>query len=246
MSKQTGLLICSFLLLVILSACSSGEQTVSSEKSIDRGSNSGASVGTEMMDTKRIVETEQIVMKPERVYKVVIDPGHGGEDPGATAVNGHFEKEFTLSMSKAIADVLEQDPEIQVDLTRTDDTFISTHELYRPKLANELNADLFISIHGNTFDDSSVSGTESFYYHDESLAFAEVIHRHVAAATGFKDRGVKKASYFVLRETNMPATLLELGYLTNPGNQGQMWSSAFQQSVASAIHEGIREYLKLD
>ncbi|MFF2014620.1 N-acetylmuramoyl-L-alanine amidase [Paenibacillus sp. NPDC058177] len=246
MSKQMGLIICSMLLLVILSACSSSNHTESSGTIIGRGSNTGAPVSSEMMDTKRITDIGQTVNKPGKIYKVVIDPGHGGEDPGATAVNGHFEKEFTLSMSKAIADVLEQDPEIQVELTRTDDTFISTQELYRPKLANELNADLFISIHGNTFDDSTVSGTESFYYHDESLAFAEVIHKHVAQATGFKDRGVKKASYFVLRETHMPAALLELGYLTNPENEGMMWTAAFQQSVAAAIHAGIREYLQLD
>ncbi|MFF2908397.1 N-acetylmuramoyl-L-alanine amidase [Paenibacillus sp. NPDC057934] len=245
MSNRMGLILYSFLLLVILSACSSNA-TESIGTSTGRGSDSKAPASSELMDTKRITDIGQTVNKPGKVYKVVIDPGHGGEDPGATAVNGHFEKEFTLSMSKAIVDVLEQDPEIQVELTRTDDTFISTQELYRPKLANELNADLFISIHGNTFDDSAVSGTESFYYHEESLAFAEVIHKHVAQATGFKDRGVKKASYFVLRETTMPAALLELGYLTNPENEGMMWTSAFQQSVAAAIHAGIREYLQLD
>jgi N-acetylmuramoyl-L-alanine amidase len=245
MTKRISFIIGYFLMFVVLSACSSNP-TVSSGKSIGRGSDSGTAAGSEMADTKKITDHRQTATTSEKVYKVVIDPGHGGEDPGATAVNGRYEKEFTLNMSKAIAALLEQDPQIQVELTRTDDTFISTHELYRPKLANELNADLFISIHGNTFDDSSVSGTESFYYHDESLAFAEVIHKHVAQATGFKDRGVKKESYFVLRETNMPAALLELGYLTNPENEGKMWTSAFQQSVASAIHEGIREYLKLD
>jgi beta-glucosidase/6-phospho-beta-glucosidase/beta-galactosidase len=110
------------------------------------------------------------------------------------------------------------------------------------KYANEINADLFVSIHGNTFDDSSVTGTETFYYHNFSKSFAEIIHNHLIQATGFKDRGVKKEEFFVLTDTDMPAVLLEIGYLTNPQDESEMLTEAFQTRVAQAIVDGIKEY----
>jgi N-acetylmuramoyl-L-alanine amidase len=240
MRKWSIVIVSILVILLMMSACSSGNQALSGDT--DTSKERGATGGKRMNEVNKVSSD-----KPAGpVYKVVIDPGHGGEDPGATAVNGRYEKEFTLSMSKEIVALLEQNPQIQVEMTRTEDTFISSEELYRSRFANELEADLFISIHGNTFDEASVSGTESFYYHDESQAFADIIHKHVVKATGFKDRGVKQESYFVLRETNMPAVLLELGYLTNPHNEGEMWTPAFQQSVAAAIYEGIKEYLQIN
>ncbi|MFD2878973.1 N-acetylmuramoyl-L-alanine amidase [Paenibacillus rhizoplanae] len=145
-----------------------------------------------------------------------------------------------------MAATVEQDPQLEILLTRTGDAFISSQELFRPQYANNLPADLFISIHGNTYEDASASGTETFYYHEESLAWAETIHKHVIQATGLKDRGVKKGNFFVLRDTVMPSVLLELGYLTNPGDEAKMWTSGFQESVASAVVDGISEYLGLE
>jgi N-acetylmuramoyl-L-alanine amidase len=177
-------------------------------------------------------------------YKVVIDPGHGGKDVGAIGASGQYEKSFTLSLSSKVKERLEQDPDIEVYMTRTEDRFISQESRGRPKLANDLNADLFLSIHGNTFADSSVSGTETFYYHRNSKSFAEIIHEKLVEATGFHDRGVKKENFFVVKDTEMPAVLLEVGYLTNPNDESVMLTDPFQDRVATAIVEGIREYLK--
>ncbi|MBO0992604.1 N-acetylmuramoyl-L-alanine amidase family protein [Bacillus sp. SD088] len=174
--------------------------------------------------------------------KVVIDPGHGGEDNGATGVSGQFEKDFTLSLSKKVEKLLKQESGIEVFMTRTDDSYISQESRYRPKYANKLNADLFISIHGNTFSDPDVSGTETFYYHKNSRLLAEVIQKHVVEATGFKDRGVQKQNLFVVKDTKMPAALIEVGYLTNPQNESKMWTDDFQSGIATSIVEGIKEY----
>jgi len=83
-------------------------------------------------------------------YKVVIDAGHGGEDVGATGASGQYEKNFTLSVAKKVSKLLEQNPHIQVYMTRSDDSFISQESRHRPIYANDLNADLFLSIHANT------------------------------------------------------------------------------------------------
>ncbi|SET23238.1 N-acetylmuramoyl-L-alanine amidase [Oceanobacillus limi] len=175
-------------------------------------------------------------------FKVVIDPGHGGKDVGAIGVSGQYEKSFTLNLSLKVKELLEQDPDINVDMTRSDDSFISQESRYRPTFANDLNADVYVSIHGNTFMDSNVSGTETYYYHRNSRSFANIMHSHVIEATNFNDRGVKKEEFFVLKDTEMPAVLLELGYLTNPENESSMLKESFQDRVASAIVEGIKEY----
>ncbi|MFD2046600.1 N-acetylmuramoyl-L-alanine amidase [Ornithinibacillus salinisoli] len=178
----------------------------------------------------------------DSTYKVVIDPGHGGKDVGATGASGQYEKSFTLSLSMKVKELLEQETDMEVYMTRSDDSYISQESRYRPTFANDLNADVFISIHGNTFTDSNVSGTETFYYHKNSLSFAKIVHEHVVAATGFKNRGVKKEEFFVVKDTEMPAVLLEIGYLTNPNDESEMLNDTFQNRVASAIVEGIKEY----
>ncbi|MGB8451614.1 MAG: N-acetylmuramoyl-L-alanine amidase [Anaerocolumna sp.] len=179
------------------------------------------------------------------MVKVVIDPGHGGIDVGATGASGLYEKDFTLSLSKKIKEVLEKEEKIQVYMIREDDTFISTEDNYRSKFANELEVDLYISIHGNTYEDPNVSGTESFYYHKEFKSFAETMHKNVVSATGFNDRGVKKGDLFVVRDTDMPSVLLEIGYLTNPQEEQTMLNEEFQDSVTEAIGNGVKEYLEI-
>ncbi|MBD2869982.1 N-acetylmuramoyl-L-alanine amidase family protein [Paenibacillus arenilitoris] len=181
----------------------------------------------------------------EPTYKVVIDPGHGGDDPGATGASGRYEKDFTLSISKKVVRLLKQIPQVQVYMTREDDRTLSTVDRDRTNYANGLNADLFISLHGNTYESSSVSGIETFYYHDDSLPFAESIHAKLVEASGFNDRGIKHEDYYVLKETNMPAILLELGYLTNPEEEAVMLSDEFQNAIASSIDEGVKQFLQI-
>ncbi|MGF7089361.1 N-acetylmuramoyl-L-alanine amidase [Kroppenstedtia sanguinis] len=180
------------------------------------------------------------------VYKVVIDPGHGGKDHGATGASGQFEKDFTLKLSRKVEKLAQAEPRLQVHLTRTDDRFISSVDRARPKFANDLGADLFISIHGNTFANPDVSGTETYYYHWNSRSLAKVMHKHVVQGSGFQNRGVKKENYFVLKDTKMPAVLIEMGYLTHPKEEKEMLTEEYQNRMAVSIVDGIKEYLKLD
>src|SRR5262249_3525883 len=99
-------------------------------------------------------------------YIVVLDAGHGDQDPGALAVNGRTEKEFTLDIVKKLGALLEKMPKIQVLYTRKDDTFIELND--RVDFANNYGADLFLSIHGNSFSSKS-RGTETYYYNENSL-----------------------------------------------------------------------------
>ncbi|SFL33200.1 N-acetylmuramoyl-L-alanine amidase [Gracilibacillus orientalis] len=194
-------------------------------------------------ETSNETETPKISSKGEK-YKVVIDPGHGGEDPGAIGASGSYEKDFTLSLAKKISFLLEDEPQLEAYVTREEDVFLSAEARERPNFANDIGADIYISLHGNTFTDPSVSGTESFYYHKNSKRLANIIHRHVSETTGFQNRGVKKENFFVLKDTSMPAVLLEIGYLTNPEEEKILLTEDFQQSVAEAINDGIKEYLK--
>lgn len=215
--------------IIFLSACSSDSDNKASvpQQNDNHGENDG--------------DSEQAVAA-EDAYTVVIDPGHGGKDNGATGVDGSYEKEFTLSLGKKIQSLLNEEPEINVLMTRDDDRFISQKSLERPEFANENEADLYLSLHQDSFDDPDVSGTESFYYDDDSLDVAEIIQKHVVDTTGFNDRGVKRENLFVLRDSDMPSVLIEVGYLTNPDEQEKMNSDNFQEQIAQSIVDGIEEY----
>ncbi|MBC5635281.1 N-acetylmuramoyl-L-alanine amidase [Ornithinibacillus sp. BX22] len=199
----------------------------------------------EQLSNQDVVVSNEQEDSSSPVYKVVIDPGHGGDDPGAIGASASFEKDFTLSLSKKLAALLEQEAALEVYMTREEDVFISTETRERPNFANDLSADLYVSIHANTFDNPSVSGTETYYYHDDAEVLANTIHKHLLSATGYTDRGVRKENYFVLTDTTMPAVLLEVGYLTNPEQEREMISEEFQQTAAEAIRDGIKEYLDL-
>ncbi|GKU79007.1 N-acetylmuramoyl-L-alanine amidase [Paenibacillus sp. L3-i20] len=173
-------------------------------------------------------------------FKIVLDAGHGGHDPGAEGASGNYERDYTLSLTKKVSELLQQDDRFEVHMTRTEDTSVSLGD--RVKMANELGSNAFISIHGNTFTDANVSGTETYYYTDESFAFADEVHKHLLEATGFKDRGVRKGDWKVIMETNSPAILLEIGYLTNNSNETAMLSDEHQNVTAQAIVDGIKSH----
>lgn len=172
-------------------------------------------------------------------YLVVIDAGHGGKDPGAKGVTGNLEKDFNLSVANKLVEILSQDKKFQIVATRTTDEFIALQD--RAKLANEMDADLFLSIHANSFKPST-RGTETFYYHDYSKAFAQVVHRHLVKATAFPDRSTQTAPFVVIKQTTMPAVLTETGFLSNSIENSKLVSPEFQSKVAEALAEAIREY----
>ncbi|MDG0791590.1 N-acetylmuramoyl-L-alanine amidase [Cohnella ginsengisoli] len=172
---------------------------------------------------------------------VVIDPGHGDGDPGGIGATKKQEKSFNLSLALKVEKLLKKQSAFQVVLTRHDDTFIPLSD--RATIANKADADAFVSIHANIAPGKpTVRGTETYYYTGSGKTLANVMHKHLVQATGFNDRKVKYASYKVLRETDMPATLLEVGFLSNATEESILFSDSFQNRVAQAIVDGLKDY----
>ncbi|MFS0722586.1 N-acetylmuramoyl-L-alanine amidase [Paenibacillus sp. 1P07SE] len=177
-----------------------------------------------------------------KIYKVVIDAGHGGRDPGAISITKRQEKEFNLSVALKIKALLDKEPRIQPYMTRSDDTFVELAD--RAKFANDLKADLFLSIHANSFR-PEVTGTETYYNRQSSRAFADVMHKHLVKATGLPDRKVRQANFAVIRQTTMPAILIEAGYLSNRHDDSVLAKNEVRDRIAQEMVAGIKSYLKL-
>lgn len=176
------------------------------------------------------------------MFTVVLDAGHGGKDPGASSLNGRWEKEYSLAIVLKVQKILAGDERIKLVLTRWDDSYPTLED--RVKIAKDAKADLFLSVHANSFT-AATNGTETYYTRADSLAFAQTMHAALVPATGLKDNGVRSKNLHVTRETTMPAALLEIGYLSNKTDEPQMWKEEFQNRVAQAIAKGIKQYLKL-
>ncbi len=169
-------------------------------------------------------------------YKIAIDPGHGGRDPGAV-YEGRQEKDDNLDLALAVGQILE-DSGIDVVYTRVEDVYNTPFE--KATMANNSGADLFVSFHRNAMPTpGSASGAEVLVYEDEGLP-AEVARSVLAelAEAGFTDRGViERKNLVVLRRTQMPAVLLEVGFIDNT-EDNQLFDGAFDQ-IAQGIAEGI-------
>lgn len=177
-----------------------------------------------------------------RNYKVMIDPGHGGSDPGAT-VDKLDERDYTLSVAKKLMDILQDNEHIEAKMTRTEDVFVDVPD--RGEMANTWQADIIVSIHGNTFTDETVSGTEVLYTHEDgSIQLAQSLQQSLVKTLGFRDRGIRKEQLIVLSHSTMPGALIEVGYLTNKAERKEMTSKKGQLKTAQAIADGITHYFE--
>ena len=176
-------------------------------------------------------------------YSIMLDAGHGGRDPGAV-YNGRQEKDDTLALTLAIGEIL-QNRGIDVLYTRTTDVYESPYQ--KAMEANEAGADFFISIHRNSFPtDNAVSGVESLVYEKSGLKLemAENINEQLETV-GFINRGVKeRPGLVVLRRTQMPAVLVEVGFI-NSDTDNQLFDDNFDD-IALAIADGILDTLQLN
>lgn len=178
---------------------------------------------------------------------VVLDPGHGGSDPGATG-NGLKEKDLTLDIAKRTRDILEANYNVTVKMTRTGDTYPSLSE--RANYANRLNANLFVSIHinaggGTGYEDyrfSSLSESSQTGKHQKTLH--EAIYNKIKGY-GIRDRGTKSANLAVLRETTMVAFLTENLFIDTSADAELLKQSGFKQAVAQGHADGIAKILGL-
>lgn len=175
---------------------------------------------------------------------IVIDPGHGGKDPGATG-GGVQEKAVVLNVAKKIRAYLEARA-CTVMLTRETDVFVELSD--RARMANAAKADLYVSIHCNSVEgNASVTGMEIYHYthaSDASKRAASAIYDRLLPASALRGRGVKADNFAVLRETKMPAVLIELGFISNSGDRAKLTDSAWQDDAAQAIADGIIAALK--
>lgn len=177
----------------------------------------------------------------ENKHTVLLDPGHGGIDHGAESLSGIDEKILNLDIALKVANLFEDDDQIEIVLTRELDIFYTPEDRYQ--MANKLNPDIFISIHHNAYEDlPSVSGVETFYYYNDSANLANILHYKLLDATQFSDRGIMVSNYKVVKYTTMPAVLLEVGYLTNIQEEQYLLKPTNQDIISEAIAEGIRDY----
>ncbi len=200
----------------------------------------------------RITEDKDCIyikaFKPKELYSqiIVIDPGHGGKDPGAMD-NGLVEKEINLDMVLYLKEHLDKDKNIKVYYSRLDDIYPTLGE--RCDLANAVEADFFVSVHNNWYNPGA-NGTEVYYLGGtntpglNSFELADIFQRSIITAVGTKDRGTKNGNLFVLRNTEMPAVLLEIAFLSNDSDAAMLKSTTFNKNVANALYKAILEAFK--
>ncbi len=214
---------------------------------------------------------------------IVLDPGHGGNDLGARGFFSVVEKDLTLDIARRVEKIMEARG-FSVFMTREEDRFVELRK--RSKIAKEVDADIFISVHANWFRDRRVRGVETYYVgatddphlselarrenmgsgytiaeakelldqiyldirRNESRKLAVSIHNKLVSAFGAKrfiiDRGVRKAPFLVLVDTECPAVLVEMGYISNKEDANLFVDPAFREKIAGGIVEGVIEYIR--
>lgn len=183
--------------------------------------------------------------RPSGQRLIVIDAGHGGNDPGATSpFSRTTEKELNLIIAKKLERRLKA-LDYKVVMTRTDDTLIGLYD--RAGRANALGADVFLSIHFNASTKQDPNGIEMLYVPDgrDSQNFAQLLQNEVVKATGATSIGlIERPNLVVIRETQMPAVLAELGFLTNPTEEQRILMDGYQESLVEGMVNAILKYVK--
>lgn len=182
---------------------------------------------------------------PGNLGLVVIDPGHGGKDSGTTVLRGNPEKDINLAVALAVAEQLRSQG-VQAVLTRRSDTFVDLDE--RARIANRLNAKLFVAIHSDSVSNRAIQGhtvITPMYDRPGCVSAAKLISGRLVDA-GMSAHGVRRdvRGLRVLKETTGPAVLVEIGYLSNASEAARLTDPAYQQRMATAIADGIVTFLQ--
>lgn len=217
------------------------------------GSNTVIKVKTSKLRGYKIyVKKSAIIVKmgaPKKIYKsiVVLDSGHGGFDPGAQN-KGTNEKDLNLKIMYTRMKTYFSDnaPDIKVYWTRTKDTFVTLAN--RAAFAKKVSADVFISLHMNSADNTSANGTEVYYsVSNNSKSFSGITSKIMAAAfknrliddLNTKNRGTKTAAYYVLKHNTVPSILIELGFISGNADYSKLTNASFQKKAAKSIYSSI-------
>ncbi|WP_375089675.1 SH3 domain-containing protein [Peribacillus sp. RS7] len=172
---------------------------------------------------------------------IVIDPGHGGRDSGTVGVGGTLEKNLTIRTAELLRDKL-QAAGAKVILTRSGNTYVPLPS--RVGTSHIHNADAFISLHYDSTKDQITSGITTYYYHDYQRSLATTLANSLGSTMQVPNRGSRYGNFHVTRENKRVATLIELGYLSNPVEELTLTSNEYQEKITSAIYNGLARYFK--
>src|SRR5437588_5294637 len=167
---------------------------------------------------------------------VVIDAGHGGHDRGGIPGQRIAEKDMTLDVAQRLRNVLSTSG-YRVVMTRDSDVFVPLPT--RVAIANSYRNAIFVCIHFNATQRRGAGGIETYFYSRDSLPLASAIHSYVVGGAPSSNRGVRRRGYYVLRKTNIPAVLVECGFLTNPTEAAYAQTASYRQKLAEEIAAGV-------
>lgn len=194
-------------------------------------------------------ENIAVSVMPVNSRCIVVDAGHGGFDPGKVASDGVREKTINLAIAGKLCGFLEQGGAV-VRTTRVEDSSLSENKRAdlrsRADIANNSRADLFVSIHQNSFPKSNVKGAQVFYYKgsEEGKRLASLIQNRLKEVVDIDNQRVAKAneSYYVLKQIKIPSVIVECGFLSNGVEHDKLMSNEYQEKLAWAIYMGILDY----
>ena len=188
------------------------------------------------------IESDSQIPQGIEHAKIVIDPGHGGDDPGAVVTfSEKHEADHTLTTALLLKKELEN-LGATVILTRESDKSVSLEN--RAQLSNREKANAFISLHFDSGPNSNASGTTGYYFTATSENLAQTVNKYIARNLTVKSQGTKFQNFLVLRENKQPSILLELGYLNNPDDNKLIESSEYQENIAKSIASALKEYFQ--
>lgn len=186
---------------------------------------------------------------------IVVDPGHGGNDPGKVGVTGVLEKDINLQVAVMLGEYLEKKG-IDVVLTRETDISLAEEGASstqvsdlknRVEIIEKASPEMAVSIHQNSYTDSSVSGAQVFYYGQstEGQRLAEAVQAGLIEILDSSNRREAKAneSYYILKRTSVPTVIVECGFLSNPEEESLLQDEEYQNKIVEAIYQGIQTYL---
>jgi N-acetylmuramoyl-L-alanine amidase len=184
---------------------------------------------------------------------IVVDPGHGGSDPGAVGKSGFTEKEVTLAISTELQKLLEAS-QAKVVMTRTTDRDVHSKQASdvqelqsRVNIANSARADVFVSIHIDSFTDATASGTTTYFYSKSKrdALLASQIQQSMVNQLGLLNRGFHENNFYVLKHTTIPAVLAEVAFISNPTEENLLQRTDFVKKAAYGIFSGIKGYFRV-
>lgn len=196
------------------------------------------------------VSKEEKKAKKDQVV-IVVDPGHGGEDPGKVGINDVLEKDLNLQIAKKVKKLLEE-AGIKIVMTRTNDKVPDAKKEdlnQRVQLINETKPKLALCIHQNSYPDEKIRGAQVFYHtiKPEAEDVASIVQEQLRTVDPTNTRQIKENdTYFMLKNTQVPTIIVECGFLTNPDEAAKLTQEDYQDKLAQAICEGVVKWLNGD